>query len=650
MIHKIKLFVPGRLCLFGEHSDWAGRYNGQNADVLSGKAIVTGIDLGIYARAEICEDFHVRSFNAFGEKVEFRCPMHTANLRTAALEEEFFGYCCGVAAYLRENYHVNGIYIDITKVTLPVKKGLSSSAAITVLVAKAFNELYELALSTRGIMKVAYSGERLTKSRCGRLDQACAYGTVPVLMEFSDEDITVDKLKVGKNLYWVFADLCAKKNTKKILADLSKAYPFAQTKQDEALQYALGEANHKIISEAVEALERGEDKRLGELMTAAQKLFDENVAPACPDELNAPVLHSVLNDANIKNWIYGGKGVGSQGDGTVQFLAKDKESQRKLVDYLNHKRNMEAYSFELKAGGNVRRAVIPVAGFGTRMYPITHFIKKSFLPVIDENRIVKPVLLCILEELDKEGIEEIILVVGEEEADEFKAVFEYETDAGFRKKLPLYVREYYDTILRIGGKIRYAVQHERRGFGHAVYQARPYLHDEPVLLLLGDFVYHSDTGESCTKQTIDAYNKSGGKSVVSIKEVPLEDVVHYGIITGDFEEEKTNIIQVTEMVEKPEREYARDYLGCRLGANKKEEKYYATFGQYILTPAVFEYLEKQIIQYEENNCEDEIDLTGALCSLIQEGNLTAVKVQGKSYDVGNPESYLETLFDFSRAY
>jgi UTP-glucose-1-phosphate uridylyltransferase len=104
------------------------------------------------------------------------------------------------------------------------------------------------------------------------------------------------------------------------------------------------------------------------------------------------------------------------------------------------------------------------------------------------------------------------------------------------------------------------------------------------------------------------------------------------------------------MVEKPEREYARDYLGCRLGANKKEEKYYATFGQYILTPAVFEYLEKQIIQYEENNCEDEIDLTGALCSLIQEGNLTAVKVQGKSYDVGNPESYLETLFDFSRAY
>lgn len=225
---EIELFVPGRLCLFGEHSDWAGKYVSQNPEILEGQAIVTGINLGIYATAKMDQHFYISSLDQHGEPLDFQCDMNADILRENALQDNFFSYCCGVAAYMVENYHVGGISIEVKKVTLPMKKGLSSSAAICVLIARAFSKLYQLHLSLQGEMRAAYYGERLTKSRCGRLDQACAFGEQPIIMKFSDEEISIRKLKVGKTMYWVFADLCAGKNTRKILSHLNRAYPFAQ--------------------------------------------------------------------------------------------------------------------------------------------------------------------------------------------------------------------------------------------------------------------------------------------------------------------------------------------------------------------------------------------------------------------------------------
>jgi UTP-glucose-1-phosphate uridylyltransferase len=251
-----------------------------------------------------------------------------------------------------------------------------------------------------------------------------------------------------------------------------------------------------------------------------------------------------------------------------------------------------------------------------------------------------------LEELDQEGIEEMILVVGEDEVEDFRKVFEFETDNSFKRKLPQNVRGYYDLIHRLGGKIKYAVQRERKGFGHAVYQAKQYLKDEPALLLLGDFIYRSDISFSCTRQTINAYNKSGGKAVVSIKEVPLEEVVRYGIISGEFDDERTYMMQVSRMVEKPTTDDAKDYLG--VPDKKGQMKYYATFGQYVLTPEIFDYLEKQIEAGETGGSSEEIDLTEALKSLIEKDGLTGVKVAGKSYDVGIPSAYAETLREYGK--
>lgn len=642
VLRRINLFVPGRLCLFGEHSDWAGAYMMTNADVPEGQAIVTGINLGIYATAEKSEIFEVTGPDESGKEVSFSSPMDTALLRAHALEPILFSYTCGVAAYIRENYHVEGVKITITDVTLPMKKGLSSSAAICCLVAKAFNELYGLRISTRGIMQIAYRGELLTGSRCGRLDQACAYGERPVLMHFVQNDIDVETIRVGQTFYWVIADLCAGKDTKKILAYLNKAYPFATSDIEKGVQEALGTDNHRIIAMARDAIESGDAMALGSIMNKAQSLFDKKVAPACPGELMAPVLHSVLNDPKVKELTYGAKGVGSQGDGTVQLLARDKKCQQELVDYLNNERHMEAFAFNLNAGGKIKKAIIPIAGNGTRMFPETFFIKKALLPVPDEKGTVKPALLYMLEELVGSEIEDIYLIVGSDEVDDYEKLFHFNYDENYCERLPENVRDYYKEIFEIGQRVHMVVQEEKKGFGHAVYQARKHLNHEPAVMLLGDFLYRSNIEISCTQQTINAYNKSGGKAVVSVKTIPVNESKHYGIIHGIFRSDRTYIMDADSMVEKPDEEYTRENLLV-------EGKCYATFGSYVLTDDVFEYLEHQIEQKDAGKIQGEIDLTGALMNAAKNGNLVGVDIDGKSFDVGLPKMYYMTFCEFGKA-
>ena len=334
---KIELFIPGRLCLFGEHTDWAGKYRTMNADIVPGASIVTGIEQGIYAEVEKSSIFEMYSEapEIAGIWQDFSCRMNESELRGVARSGNFFSYCAGVASYMLEWYQVGGVKIKLKSMTLPIKSGLSSSAAICVLVARAFNQLYHLNLNTVGEMNIAYLGELRTSSRCGRLDQACAFGVKPNLMTFDGDEIEVKTLNVKKNLYWVFADLCAEKNTIKILRDLNKGFPFASNEMEEREQKALGQENRKIIDLAIDYMAKGDAEALGKLMIGAQTLFDQAVAPMCPEELTSPKLHAVLEDPIIKQWTYGGKGVGSQGDGSVQFLAKDEECQQKVVDYLN---------------------------------------------------------------------------------------------------------------------------------------------------------------------------------------------------------------------------------------------------------------------------------------------------------------------------
>ena len=643
----LKLFVPGRLCLFGEHTDWAGHYRTMNADIMPGASIVTGIEQGIYAEVERSTIFEMHSDAPAMADVwrDFSCRMSEKELKRVAKSGTFFSYCAGVASYMLEWYKVGGVRIRITQMTLPMKSGLSSSAAICVLVARAFNLLYNLNLNTLGEMNIAYVGELRTSSRCGRLDQACAFGVKPNLMTFDGDEIEVKSLNVKKTLYWVFADLCAEKDTIRILSDLNKAYPFATTEEEKNLHKALGEWNHDIVKKAAEYMASGDAESLGKLMTSAEAMFDKYVTPMSP-ALWAPKLHEVLQDPNIQPWIWGGKGVGSHGDGSVQFLARSAEDQQQLIDYLNSQ-GMKAYPLTLNPVHTVRKAIIPVAGFGTRLYPATRALKKDFFPIPCSDGMVRPVILILLEELVKSGVEEICLVLGsEEERLQYAEFFEHQLSEEHLRKLNKEAQEYENHILDIGKRLHYVYQREKRGFGHAVFQAAEFTGGEPVLLLLGDTLYRSQTNKPCALQLIERYERYN-QLMVSIHPIPLAEVSRYGILSGVWEDKDYTILNVSVMHEKPKASYSEEFLGVR---NKDgENEYYSVFGQYILTPEVFAQLEADIRKAdEEGDKTREIELTAALEAVRQKSGMMGVRLKGTMYDMGNPNALRNCVRYFSK--
>lgn len=640
----LDLFVPGRLCLFGEHTDWAGKYRTMNADIVPGIAIVTGIEEGIYASVEKSTEFEVYNEATAIESVwkDFKCQMVESELKRIARSGNFFSYCAGVASYMLEWYKVGGVKIVIKKMTLPMKSGLSSSAAICVLVARAFNQLYGLNLNTLGEMNIAYLGELRTNSRCGRLDQACAFGVKPNMMVFDGDEIEVHPINVKQNLHWVFADLCASKNTIQILRDLNKGYPFPSTPEEEKEHEALGNINTDIILRAIQYMAGGNVEELGKLMTEAQANFDKYLAPLSPEQLASPKLHSVLNDEYVKSLTYGGKGVGSGGDGSIQFLAKNEKCQDKLVEYLDNQLHLKSYKFTIKPVHTVRKAIIPVAGFGTRLYPATRMIKKDFFPIVDTDGLVKPVILILLEELINSGIEEICIVLGSEaERQQYRDFFETRLEKEHLSKLSLQNQEYEEKILNIGKHLQYVYQTEKKGFGHAVYQCADFTKGEPVLLLLGDTLYHSFTAKSCTLQFIEAYEKYD-KPMISIHETPLEQVSHYGIITGNWENQNETFMRMSKIYEKPSTIYAEEHLGVRCKDNT--QKYFSVFGQYILTRDVFEQLHQDIINAKDSN--KEIELTSALEAVRSRTGMMAVKIKGEMFDMGNPAALRKTIANY----
>jgi galactokinase len=320
-VDQVELFVPGRLCLFGEHSDWAAEYG-----IHKGFCLVIGTDQGLSAVAKPSDDFIIETHlpdatgRPTGRSRRMRCPWKAQSLLEAAKDQdEFFRYCAGVGYQMLSRPEVaGGLELRIVSMDLPLRKGVSSSAAVCILVAKAFDAMYRLGLFPHELMEIAYLGEKLTGSQCGRMDQACIYGKTPVLLTFQKSaDIRVEPIFCGGEIPMFFVDLAGAKDTVRILADLQGAYL-----QKPDLQRALGEANERVIRSAYRALVAGDAQRLGELMKQAQDTFDELVVPNSPEQLASPLLHGVLGLGAIAEHVYGGKGVGSQGDGTAQFVAR----------------------------------------------------------------------------------------------------------------------------------------------------------------------------------------------------------------------------------------------------------------------------------------------------------------------------------------
>ncbi len=640
----MKIFVPGRICLFGEHTDWAGGYRRVNADLEKGYAIIASTNQGLHAEVSPHPTkLILRTTLSDGTRMEpFEVPMESESLLAEAQKGGFFSYAAGVAYQILTHYQVHGLEINNYLTDLPSKKGLSSSAATCVLVARAFNRIYDLKMTVRGEMEYAYIGEITTPSRCGRMDQGCAYGNRPIMMTFDGDRIDVKEINVSKDLYFIIVDLGAVKDTRQILNQLNHCYPFAENEMQRNVQEYLGPISAGITHEAYEALHRGDALSIGELMKRAQTEFDKHVQPACPEQLTAPALHKVLDYGPIQPYILGGKGVGSQGDGTAQFIVKDQDSQEQAIKIIERDLKMSCLKLVIQAGRRVRKAVIPAAGFGTRLFPASKAIKKELFPIIDRSGRPKPVIMAIVEEAINAGIEEVCLVVQSRDQELFESFFKTAPLIENFNKLSKEDQEYSQYLMDLGQRISFVTQDVQEGFGHAVFCAREWVNGEPFLLMLGDHLYASDNEVSCARQILDVYDRVE-HSVVGLKVTHADEIHNFGCATGAWQESDV-ILSITEFYEKPAVEYARQRLRVE---GLSEDNFLTVFGMYVLVPEIFDYLEENIVHSLRER--GEFQLTSCLDKLRKEDNFSGYVVKGRRFDIGVPEAYRQAVIDYRNA-
>lgn len=268
----------------------------------------------------------------------------------------------------------------------------------------------------------------------------------------------------------------------------------------------------------------------------------------------------------------------------------------------------------------VRKAIIPAAGLGTRFLPATKALAKEMLPIVD-----KPTIQFIVEEALKSGIEDILIVTGKAKRpieDHFDSNIELEQNLKEKGKTELLklVEETTDINLHF---IR---QSHPMGLGHAVLQAKAFVGDEPFVVMLGDDLMNiMGDGTPLTKELISDYEKTHA-STIAVMKVPHDDVDKYGVIAPEGEVSK-GLYNVAEFVEKPAIEDAPSDL--------------AIIGRYLLTPEIFQVLEKQ-----KPGAGNEIQLTDAIETLNKTQRVFAHEFTGKRYDVGDKFGFVETTIEY----
>lgn len=266
----------------------------------------------------------------------------------------------------------------------------------------------------------------------------------------------------------------------------------------------------------------------------------------------------------------------------------------------------------------VRKAIIPAAGLGTRFLPATKAQPKEMLPIVD-----KPTLQYIIEEAVDSGIEEILIITGRNKKsieDHFDKSVELELELEKKGKTELLeeVRKISDMV-----NIHYIRQKEPKGLGHAIHCAKSFIGNEPFAVLLGDDIVYAD--KPCLKQMIEAHDEYK-TTILGVQEVAKEDVNKYGIVDGKFIEDR--VYKVKGLVEKPDIEHAPSNV--------------AILGRYIINPAIFEILEQT-----KPGKGGEIQLTDALKELAQREAMYAYVFEGRRYDVGDKQGFLEATVEYA---
>ncbi|MGB4691462.1 MAG: UTP--glucose-1-phosphate uridylyltransferase GalU [Atribacterales bacterium] len=266
----------------------------------------------------------------------------------------------------------------------------------------------------------------------------------------------------------------------------------------------------------------------------------------------------------------------------------------------------------------VKKAVIPVAGLGTRLLPATKTQPKEMLPIVD-----KPAVQYVVEEAITSGIESILFVTGRGKRaieDYFDYSVELEQELENRGK-----EELLDEIKKVGNlvPVYYVRQKSPRGLGDAVYQAREFVGEEPFALILADDIFV--TPSPLLGEIMELYRQKPA-IYLTVTPVPPQDVSSWGVIKGEKVEEA--LYRVEDLVEKPEKDKAPSSL--------------AIVGRYVLTPSIFEAIERT-----PPGRGGEIQLTDAIRALLGREEVYALELRGKHFGVGDKVGYLKANIAFA---
>ena len=269
----------------------------------------------------------------------------------------------------------------------------------------------------------------------------------------------------------------------------------------------------------------------------------------------------------------------------------------------------------------LRKAVLPVAGLGTRFLPATKATAKEMLPVVD-----KPLIQYAVEEARAAGIEQFCMVTGRGKTalvEQFDVAYELEQTLRERGKTDML--EMLDAMKVEPGSITTVRQQVPMGLGHAIWCARAFIGDDPFAILLPDDLVLTDT--PCLKQLVDVYNETGG-NVLAVEDVPREHTKRYGIL--DVGADDGRVVEVRGLVEKPEPKDAPSTL--------------SVIGRYILLPEVIAHLSKM-----ERGAGNEVQLTDGMAKMIGHTPFHGLRYEGRRFDCGDKIGYLEAQLAFSLA-
>lgn len=267
---------------------------------------------------------------------------------------------------------------------------------------------------------------------------------------------------------------------------------------------------------------------------------------------------------------------------------------------------------------NIKKAIIPAAGLGTRFLPATKAQPKEMLPIVD-----KPTIQYIIEEAIQAGIEDILIITGKHKRaieDHFDKSMELEI--ALKEKGKIELLQQVEDISNLAD-IHYVRQKEPKGLGHAIYCARTFIGNEPFAVLLGDDVMVADN--PVIGQMMEVYSQKEAP-IIGVQEVPEESVSSYGIVK--YREKQDELYLVEDLIEKPGKEEAPSNL--------------AILGRYIITPEIF-----SILEDTEPGKNGEIQLTDALKRLAIQQKMYAFRFEGKRYDVGNKLGFLKATVEFA---